>query len=184
VYVDYLAAEYRGNTSQAIVLVYQPPACLRILDPQLDWESQMLPPDLREPARLSDLNRIIPSGSPELPASLFGPEPGRGWCYYFEKADLARQQGNWETVVELGDQALALGDYPNDPAERVPFIEGYAHVNRWEDALEQTRQAAAVAPAMPPVLCRLWQRIEEETSTSPEQAKAIRLAQDELECEP
>jgi hypothetical protein len=76
-------------------------------------------------------------------------------------------------VADLGDQAFALGDYPNDPMERLPFIEGYAHTGRWERALELTREAGDITPLMQPVLCRLWQRIEAQTEPTPEQQAAL-----------
>jgi len=28
-----------------------------------------------------------------------------GWCYYYQKANLARQQGDWEQVIALGREA-------------------------------------------------------------------------------
>ena len=64
----------------------------------------------------------------------------------------------------MGDQAFASGDYPNDPVERFPFIEGYAHTGNWARALELSREAQIISPVvMQPMLCRLWQRIERET---------------------
>ena len=35
-YVDYLAIEFFGNTSQMLGIYYDPPACFRVLDPDLD----------------------------------------------------------------------------------------------------------------------------------------------------
>ncbi len=97
---------------------------------------------------------------------IFGDEPQHGWCYYFEKADLARQMGDWELVSDLGDTAFAQGDYPNDPTERLVFIEGYARTGQWDKAREQTQKAAAITPLLQPVLCRLWERIGQDTATS------------------
>jgi hypothetical protein len=99
-----------------------------------------------------------------LPDSLFSPEPVHGWCYYFEKADLARQFGDWETVTRLGDEAFALNDYPNNPLERFVFIEGYAHAGQWDRSLKLSRESYKVSREfVGPPLCRLWQRIETET---------------------
>jgi hypothetical protein len=38
-------------------------------------------------------------------------EPEHGWCYFFESAELARSNGDWERVVGLGDKAFALDDH-------------------------------------------------------------------------
>ena len=99
-----------------------------------------------------------------MPA-IYGPEPAHGWCYYFEQADLARQLGDWEEVVKLGNQAFKLDDHPNNPLERFVFIEGYAHVGEWERAVKLSRESYKVSKSyVGPLLCRLWERIETETS--------------------
>ena len=180
--VDYLAATFHGSTSQAVGLIYQPPGCLRILDPELDAGNDFLPQIMQDAAWLSDASLILPTGEPDLPASLFGEEPEHRWCYFFEKADLARQNAAWETAANLGDQAFQLGDYPNDPSERIPFIEAYAHTGSWQQALEQTRLAAGISPTMETVLCHLWERIGQETAPAPEQASAVESIQTELNC--
>jgi len=98
---------------------------------------------------------------------IFGAEPQKGWCYYFEKADLARQKGDWPSVASLGDQAFALDDYPNDPAERLVFIEGYAHTGRWQESLDLSRQTISITPLMKQPLCALWQRIQRDLPSDP-----------------
>jgi hypothetical protein len=83
----------------------------------------------------SDINRIIADvPSPELRPSIFGNEPPHTWCYYFQKAELARQMGDWETVVYLGDKASQMNYTPEDATEWRPFIQGYAEVGRCDDA--------------------------------------------------
>lgn len=184
--VDYLAAAFSGSTDQVVVLYYQPPACLRILDGDIELGNLFLPLQIRmAAASLGSTAWIQPAtAAPALPpAQYYGPEPARGWCYYFQKADLARQAGDWQTAAGLGDSAFELGDYPNDPAERMPFIEAYAHTGRWDDALDQTRQSAQISPAMQPVLCALWQRIQRETQPAESRTAALQTAAGELNCD-
>ena len=102
-------------------------SCVRILDGNnpdlsaLDIERVMLI------APKSKLENVIAQGeSPELPVSFFGKEPAHEWCYYYEKADLARQQGNWQLVAQLGDEVQKLGLHPNDQIEWMPFLQAYA----------------------------------------------------------
>jgi len=180
---DYLAAAFKGSTDQLVALVYNPPGCLRVLDPDLDPLNQMLPLLIRQAAGLSKVDLIQPdSAQATVPMpEIFGSEPPHGWCYYFEKADLARQQGDWELVADLGDVAYNQGDYPNDPTERLVFIEGYAHTGRWEKAVQQTQEAAAVTPLLQPVLCRLWERIGQDTASSIPSGLLDEIQQ-ELEC--
>ena len=137
---------------------------------------------MREAAKLSRARAILPSGAPDLTPAIFGREPARNWCYYFERAELARQQGDWNEVARLGEQAFALGDYPNDPMERVPFIEGYAHLGNWQRAQELTREASDITPLMQPVLCRLWQRIEEQAPGGAEKSAAVAAVRSWHDC--
>jgi len=49
---------------------------------------------LKDSLYLSDLKLIEANPSTAaMPPNVTGIEPKHGWCYYFEKADLARQQG-------------------------------------------------------------------------------------------
>ena len=58
----------------------------------------------------SHLDRIVPSGpSPTPSPKIFGYEPEHDWCYYYQKASLARQIGDWEEIGRLYDQTRKLG---------------------------------------------------------------------------
>jgi hypothetical protein len=141
-----------------------------VLDPEIDSENRLIDPLLREGAVLSNSFMIRADHAATMPESLFALEPARGWCYYFEKAELARQFGDWEEVVQLGDEAFKLkNDSPNDPVERFVFIEGYTHVGEWERAVELSKVSYRVSREfVGPLLCRLWDRIETETAESAE----------------
>jgi hypothetical protein len=171
---NYLAKTFYGNTSQMVVLNFAPPRCLRVLDPQIDLENRLLLPLLRDAAVLSNVSMIHADQAVTMPASLYAPEPEHRWCYYFEKADLARQQADWAEVVALGEQAFKLDDSPNDPVERFVFIEGYAHRGDWQKATELSRVSYRVSKSyVGPLLCRLWERIEAETTESVERSAAL-----------
>lgn len=177
-----LVGDFNGNTSQSLALFYQPPACLRILDPELESDNWMVPLQVRETIHLTDLDVILPEPQ-HLPPTIYGPEPEHGWCYYFQKADLARQLGDWQAVQALGEVAFQLDDQPNDPLERFPFIEAFAHLGSWEQALEQSQLSANISPVIHPALCKLWDRIERETTASDEKSDAIQSAIQPLQCE-
>lgn len=179
---DYLAAGFTGSTSQVVVFYFQPPGCLRVMDPEVEADIWVVPPSLRETLRLATTAPIQPDGIAVPPAHLYGAEPPRNWCYYFEKADLARQQRDWQAAAALGDQAFALGDYPNDPMERFPFIEAYAHTGSWPRALELTRDTRDIAPLYARLACKLWDRIRRETPAGPERDTAVAQAQTLLDC--
>lgn len=78
-------------------------------------------------APYSDLAHVDLDTEPHIPPALvFGPEPARDWCYFFEKADLARQRGDWEEVIRLGHEVLTKDLAPQDSIEWIPFLQAYA----------------------------------------------------------
>ncbi len=182
----YLVGKFNGNTSQTVVLYYAPPKCLRLLDPEIDPVNRLIPEEtlLRDAAILSDSSLILTEQGSKMP-DIYGPEPAHGWCYYFQKADLARQMRDWSTVTPLGDDAFALDDYPNDPVERFVFIEGYAHTGDWQKAVEYSNDSYRVSKSyVGPLLCKLWDRIERETPLSPGQKSTLLEVRATFECMP
>jgi hypothetical protein len=184
VHFSYIAGEFYGNTSDAVAFYYVPPGCLRLLEPDLDKENRFILDAslMREASTLSNAERITAQQMAVMPA-IYGPEPEHGWCYYFQKADLARQLKDWDEVVRLGDKAFALDDYPNDPVERFVFIEGYAQVGDWDRAIRLSRESYRISKDyVGPLLCQLWDRIESETGSSPERSEALDQVQGMLSC--
>ena len=179
---SYLAATFHGSSDQMLALNYDPPACLAVLDADVDPANALLAADMRAAAVLSAPKYILPSPQNQPPAAIFGSEPPHGWCFYFEQASLARQLKNWSQVASLGDAAFALKDYPNGPLERLPFIEGYAHMARWADALKLSQDTARISPVTRPPLCALWSRIGQETPSSSEKTQALNALNAFLPC--
>ena len=183
---DYLAGQFTGSTSRVAAFYYDPPKCLRLLEPGIDSVNRLIPDEtyLRDAARLSSVAVILNEPVARMPA-IYHPEPPHNWCYYFEKADLARQMKDWKQVVELGDEAFASGDYPNDPVERFVFIEGYAHAGDWGKAIELSDVSYRVSEAyVGPLLCRLWDRIVSDTDTAAEKQSAVNQARKKFNCAP
>jgi len=114
---------------------------------------------------------------------VYEPEPDHDFCYYFEKADLARQFRDWEAVITFAETALAL-EHPYNPAEQMVFIEGYAHVGEWARAVELSEQANEVsAELVAPMLCRLWKRIGSETAEGVARNEALEKIQKLIACD-
>ena len=83
----------------------------------------------------SRIDMIDPAGTHADPSlTIFGKEPEHGWCYYYEKMSLARQQGAWPEVARLADEAQQLGLRPRDRSEWMPALEAYIAENRADDA--------------------------------------------------
>ena len=64
-----------------------------------------------------------------------GEEQEHGWCYYYEKMELALQTGNAEEAASLADEAAAKGLSAGDSIELLPVIEAYILTGRAEDAI-------------------------------------------------
>lgn len=185
VHQDYLAATFDSSSDNLVAVHFAPPGCFRVLHPVYDKDLPLAPAMGEEKALLletglpvlprtaakalevSNLAQILPSPAKgNQPPGILGPEPEHTWCYYFEKADLARQGEDWEQVAEIGDQVFAIPYYPDDSSEYLPFVEAYARTGRWEDARDLTRKTAGLMPILRPALCAVWQRVEGDAAAT------------------
>jgi len=169
--LPYRTVSFHGSTSQAIVIYFPPSGCLRVLDPAFnDAETySRFPNSIRAPVPLSDPARIIADASSiKLASPPFNNEPPHTWCYFYEKAELARQITDWKQVAELGREASKQGFSSNDVFESLPFIEAYARTSDLKSAEQITRQAWKVEPKIHPGLCALWKRVQ---ATGPNEAR-------------
>jgi hypothetical protein len=150
---------FLGNTSNAVGVFHPTNACVRVLDSvymydPLYTEGQ----DVLIP--VSNLSRIIPDPAAAPPdPDIFGPEPAHGWCYFFQKADLARQGQDWGTVIKLYEQAQQNDLIAEHGAEYIPFIEAYAQAGDWQKAFDLTLKAKNTTPGLKLMLCTNWARL-------------------------
>lgn len=172
---------YQGSSANSLIVYYDPgnSDCLRIPTPQ-DASDPDLQPLVVQALSMTNLSRIQPGPQPVAAprADIFGPEPEHSWCYYFEKADLARQSEDWQQVVAIGDQARALGYQPsngqsNTPQEWVPFIQGYAAVGRWQEARDLTQAIVDLQPKILPHVCAAWKSIRAQPGSDGEAGKTL-----------
>lgn len=88
----------------------------------------------------SRLEAVATDGEiPTVPEHVLGSEPERGWCFYYQQADLARQRSEWDKIPALLNEALDKGYYPNDPLEWIPFMQAYAMQGNVEEIREMTK---------------------------------------------
>jgi hypothetical protein len=103
-------------------------ACVHVFDG--NWPRYSF--DENERMRLigqtSKIQNVLPPGSTPIrpPVLQFGTEPVHGWCYIYQKAELALQLGDDQQVSTLGDEAQAKNLQPADPVEWMPFVQAYA----------------------------------------------------------
>ena len=162
---------FEGQTPDTLLLYNDPQFanCLWVLS-ERDNDHPYLSERMRGFLPISNLERILPQALEQgyPPASILGREPPHNtWCYYFETADLARQQQDWAQIAGLYDAALAGGFHTgasasNSPYEWLPFVEGLARAGRVEDASALTLQAYERDPNYQPMLCSLWSSLTAE----------------------
>jgi len=161
---------FAGNTSQMIVIKKPADGCLRVLTPE-DYVDATLKEKSREfwqaATPLSNLNQIIPeTDSPaNLPEKYFGKEKTDQWCYYFEKADLARQQGQWQNVIDLYTQAELKHFKPLNVYEWIPLIQAYTFSGNIEKA-EEISSKLLNDDVTNGVLCNVWNNMIDNNSPS------------------
>jgi len=126
----YDAHEYYVNFANVLIISQSSAnGCLRVIDPRWPNFSHSDGSWMYEAAAKSRVEFIDLSAPPHLPPTyLFGPEPEHDWCYYFQKADLARQAGDWESIVRLYDEASSQQLTPNDRIELIPFLQAFAYL--------------------------------------------------------
>lgn len=155
------AAQFEGSTAQSLVLYYPQPGCVHILDPMYDSELYLLPDQIQRALPYSNPRQwILPAQPPTdaLPFELIGGEPRHTWCYFYQKAELARQQQEWGTILELKRESIQKGIRPEDPSEYLPFIEAYIRKGYFDDAIQMTQETFAARQSLKPALCGTWRR--------------------------
>ncbi len=180
---------FQGRSPQTLALAYglERANCVWLLRPE-DADVPDLSAAVKRWLPVSNLKRVGAMGAEGSPSTtLFGAEPDHGWCYLFEKADLARQQGDWAAAADLGDTALAQGYAPDRPGsnsayEWQPFVEAYAHTGRWAAAADLALSSAGYDPGDAGFLCGRWEKLAAILPGGAERDKAGAKVQEALDC--
>ena len=182
--------KFVGQTPASFLVYYDPQRvdCLWVLRPD-ESDNPLLPQITRQMLPASNLNQILP-GTPQgdfPPRNMFGREPAQGFCYLYQKAELARQQGRWQEVAAFADTARRIYGSQMDPFktphEWLSFIEGYARTGRWKDAASLTYDVRRIRMGEYfPYICSTWQRLVKDTGDSSEKSAAYQSVSRELQC--
>ena len=167
--LQYRTVNFNGSTSNSVVIYKEADGCLRALDP-IYGSAETVPG-----ANIYLINAIALS-NPELiqidvpdlilDKTLFGAEPAHGWCYFYAKAEIARQQNDWERVVKLYKQAQENEFSASMPVENLPFIEAFAMTGDTDMAIKLTERTAKAQEILCPALSTLWERVSRSQGSS------------------
>ena len=146
----YTGFNFRGNalhmdfdTDYEKLLIIDFPSinsCIHVVDSQRYEYSAASVPLVRVVAPYSKIGLINTEGVVHQPLNdIFGSEPGHVWCYFYQKASLARQQNDWYSAAAYLDQAFNAGLFPQDETEWFLVLESYANVGR-EDAASRAAE--------------------------------------------
>lgn len=180
---------FEGNTDQALAVNYKAArGCVRVMDPIYQdapylsdypiYEGELELYGISHPEQILTGS----AGNEKLLRTVFGAPPSDDWCYFYQQADLARQQKDWESILNLYQEAENGGYSAYNGTELVPFIEGFALSENWEKALLLTEEADAMTDGVEQLLCQSWSRIVNTSGNVPEAEAAAANAYRLLNC--
>ncbi len=175
---------FKGTSQDAIVFSYEPglSQCLHVIRPA-DKTARMLNGDLRDASILSQPQRIKQAGGfNTFLTEALNIHPLQNWCNYYQQADLARQNGNWQQVAAVWQEAQQLGLQPNDGFEFLPFVEAYLRLEQPEDALKVALLVKQYQPSTRQTVCDLWATVLSESQSSSSFEDAFQTLKTELAC--
>lgn len=182
--LEHATTYFEGNSSDSLFFYYDPQndRCLHLVAPE-DRFYKQYPKTIKEIASQTTPDRILleTRQNTSLRDDIFnGGE--KSWCYFYQKAELARQYQQWDEIKLLWNGAVGNNLQTAIGTEYIPFIDGFAHLSDWQSAAELTISANKHSKAMSSILCPLWNSIEQSTSDSGERDETIRQIKVELEC--
>jgi hypothetical protein len=179
------ASTFIADSRDSLIIVFEPEKnqCLWVLRPQ-DAEYRGLLPQIKIAAQISNLSRIQDrhDAVPTLYETILPKDPGT-WCFHYQRADLARQLGDWEQVIFFWNLAQQGGYAPGHGFEYIPFIQAYAHTGDWSQAFALTKQSNRASESMKTILCPTWEELVASTSFSPKRDSAVNDAKELLGCQ-
>jgi hypothetical protein len=170
----YRSMHFSSSTDHIIVVHYEPPGCVRVLDAS---HPERIPPSLPEAMYaalpLSNLALIQTEQTPKaaFPSHLFDLADDPSWCLYFQEAELAAQRGDWTHVAKIGDDAYVVKDQAYEMTEHFVFIEGYLRAGQNARALEISDTLSELTQgAFDDRICSLWQGVANDLGDEMDQS--------------
>jgi hypothetical protein len=183
---QYRTVEFKSTTSNILMIYLPSDGCLQVIDPLYVSEDAFpnLPKNLTNNIGMSNISQIEKSsGNSANLTQYFGTEPPHTWCYYFEKAELARQTNDWEEVIQNYEYATSAGYTALLPAENLVFIEALARRGNVERAEQLTDIVISQDRKLCKALVSVWERaLEASPEINADILKTIETLKDFPDC--
>lgn len=177
---------FSGSTNAALLISKRAEGCVRISDTEVTPPralQDLYPKPMLDAAAISNLEVILPVAQSKAPPThLLGVEPAHTWCYYFEKADLARQGGDFGQAYSLIQQANDSGFYPEDLTEWYPYIDSALHLGLFDEASELSSAIIVNDSVVKFGVCHTWERFLDALSRGSEEYKKAEAQLSQMEC--
>lgn len=181
IYADLRTIYFESNMRFALPVLSKPArGCVQVLtDDYYKGEPELSDEEMRLFALAH--NGLIESQGPSM-LPPFQKEPPHTWCYYYQKAELARQNGDWEQILNLWQALSAQGYASTYGPEYLPFIEAHARANDWISARKITIKAGQATKSARPFLCNFWLKRLQPFAPNGEFLAEWNKLKDNLEC--
>ena len=169
---------YFEADAENVLLITKPEygKCAWVLD-EADTVNPYLESGIENYIPYQNKSRIRMYSDYEMPSEIFGTDYTHDWCYYFEKADLAFDQGDYDRVLSLYEELTAAGLSMGNPTEMRPFIKAAAFTGDWEQALAWSMEADANSKGKTTAyFANLWTLIDRDAPESAGKAEAVARA--------
>jgi hypothetical protein len=175
---------FSGSSRDALLISFTPEDkhCLYILSSR-DSDDKRLPDSMAGLLTISNLSRIQREspGNWSPPKSIFGSEPEHDWCYYYEKAELAYQNGDWGEVIRLMEEADDKGLAPSAMEEYLPLLEAYLETDNIKQALDLSMKIKNLSDKLDDRVCNVWLSASKENS-NPEIVRSFDTVRKKYSC--
>jgi hypothetical protein len=156
------AGIFSGNSSKLVTFWYEPPSCLHVLNEKWDKYNPDFPGYLRELAvnYPNDLIRAQGSSEDNLENNpLFQEEQNDNFCYAYQKASLAAENGSWDEVLYLMESKYWEPPKINHASEHLPFIQALTYKGLYDEAFDLSQEILKVKGDYQPLLCSFWNEL-------------------------
>ncbi len=177
------STHFSGKSSDSLVIYYEPDLgqCLWVITPE-NATIPIVPNTLQQVRSLTNSSLIQSDAAPPpFLQTILAKEPD-DWCSFYQRGSLAHQTLAWDKTVEQWEQATKQKLHPTNGFEYLPFIEAYARLGKWNQAMELTKEANKLSKGMEAIMCESWVRFEQQTSPTAEREQALVAFRALLDC--